>query len=71
MITVYEIKVSRSDFLRDDKWPAYKNQCHRFFFVCPKDLIKPEELPDEVVRAKRKGEFKEVDMNFNLLWGII
>lgn len=44
----YEIKVSRSDFQRDDKWPAYLSLCNQFSFVCPKGLIDPEELPPEV-----------------------
>lgn len=44
----YEVKVSRSDFLRDEKWPAYLQYCHLFSFVCPHGLIQPEELPSDV-----------------------
>jgi hypothetical protein len=44
----YEIKVSRSDFLRDDKWTGYLGTCHQFYFVCPYGLIQQEELPDDV-----------------------
>ncbi|MFC5528407.1 MmcB family DNA repair protein [Cohnella yongneupensis] len=44
----YEVKVSRSDFLQDNKWPGYMAYCNRFAFVCPKGLIQPEELPEEV-----------------------
>lgn len=44
----YEVKVSRSDFQRDDKWPAYLAMCNQFSFVCPKGLIDPDELPPEV-----------------------
>lgn len=44
----YEVKVSRSDFQRDEKWPAYLAYCNQFCFVCPKGLIQPEELPPEV-----------------------
>lgn len=44
----YEIKVSRSDFQRDDKWPAYLALCNQFSFVCPKGLIETDELPQEV-----------------------
>lgn len=43
----YEIKVARNDFLRDDKWPDYLDLCHQFYFVCPKGLIAPEEIPPE------------------------
>lgn len=44
----YEVKVSRGDFLQDNKWPSYLPMCNHLFFVCPTGLIKPEELPAEV-----------------------
>lgn len=44
----YEIKVSRSDFLGDDKWQSYLKYCSDFYFVCPSGLIQPNELPGEV-----------------------
>lgn len=44
--TGYEIKVARSDFLKDDKWPAYLQFVHHFYFVCPWGLIQPEETPE-------------------------
>ena len=47
-LTGYEVKVSRSDFLNDQKWPDYLPHCRCFSFVCPKGLIQPEELTDEV-----------------------
>ena len=40
----YEIKVNRSDFLGDDKWPSYLPLCTRFSFVCPHGVIRVEEL---------------------------
>jgi hypothetical protein len=43
----YEIKVVRSDFLKDDKWTDYLALCNEFYFVCPKKIIRPEELPAE------------------------
>lgn len=42
----YEIKVSRSDFLKDDKWPLYLGYVHLFYFVCPWGMIQPEETPE-------------------------
>lgn len=46
-VTGYEIKVSRSDFIGDNKWPAYLPLCNQFYFVAPKGLIDPSELsPD-------------------------
>lgn len=47
-ITGYEVKVSRGDFLQDQKWPGYMAYCNKFSFVCPKGLITKDELPDNV-----------------------
>ena len=44
----YEIKLSRGDFLADDKWPEYLPLCNEFSFVCPEGVIKTDELPKEV-----------------------
>ena len=44
----YEIKVTRSDFLRDDKWIHYLPLCHQFSFVCLRGLIDPKEIGDGV-----------------------
>lgn len=46
--TAYEIKVSRSDFLRDEKWRGYLPLCNCLYFVTPRGLIKENELPSEV-----------------------
>lgn len=43
-ISAYEIKVSRQDFLRDEKAHLYKKLCNVFYFVAPKGLIRPDEL---------------------------
>lgn len=44
----YEIKVSRSDFRRDDKMHSYLPLCNRLWVACPRKLIEPGELPPEV-----------------------
>jgi hypothetical protein len=43
----YEIKVSRADFVQDDKWHLYLPYCNEFYFVTPPKLIDPDELPHE------------------------
>lgn len=43
----YEIKVSRGDFLQDNKWRSYLPCCNEFSFVAPKGLIKVDELSAE------------------------
>lgn len=47
-IRIYEIKQSRSDFTGDKKWEMYMDYCHKFYFVCPKDMIEPHEIPEKV-----------------------
>jgi hypothetical protein len=41
----YEIKVSRGDFLQDEKWQGYLPYCNKFYFVCPAKMIDPKEVP--------------------------
>jgi len=43
----YEVKVDRSDFLRDEKWPGYLDYCNQFYFVCPSKLISVAECPEQ------------------------
>ncbi len=43
----YEIKVSRGDYEADEKWRGYMEYCNEFYFVCPSNLIQPDELPDD------------------------
>ena len=35
LITIVEIKVSRSDLMGDGKWPDYLDYCDRFFWAVP------------------------------------
>jgi len=44
----YEIKISRSDFLSDNKWPEYLELCNEFYFVAPAGVIRSEELSGDV-----------------------
>jgi hypothetical protein len=43
-VIIYEIKVSRSDFLADQKWTIYLEYCDEFYFVCPFAMIDPSEV---------------------------
>lgn len=47
-ITGYEIKVSRSDFLGDNKWHLYLQYCNEFYFVVPEGLVRKDEVPADV-----------------------
>lgn len=78
----YEIKVSRGDFLQDQKWPGYLAYCNMFSFVCPKDMIKQDELPEEIgliyyyaetgaLRTVRRAKHRLVDIPKELFQYII
>lgn len=60
----YEIKVSRSDFLHEIKNPENREQAlnlsNSFYFVTPKGLVEPSEIPEEC-------GLMEVDEDFNFI----
>lgn len=67
----YEIKVARSDFLRDDKWRGYLPYCNEFYFVAPSGVIDKVEVPAETgllvasrnltrLYAKKKAVWRDV-----------
>lgn len=41
----FEIKVSRADFLKDEKWQSYSEFTSSLSIVCPEGLIHPGEVP--------------------------
>ena len=43
----YEVKVSRPDFLRDDKWRRALSLCNEFYWVAPPNVIDVTEVSDE------------------------
>lgn len=45
--TCYEIKVSRSDFLADNKWMQYLPLCNELYFATAPGVCDPSELPPE------------------------
>lgn len=47
MTWIYEIKVSRQDFLKDDKWQSYLPYCTDFYFVAPTGIIDVAEVPEQ------------------------
>jgi hypothetical protein len=83
-VTVYEIKVSRNDFLQDDKWHGYLPFGNEFYFVSPPSLIDKTELPPEAglmvtskngtrLYTKKKAPFRDVTIpesvwRYLLMW---
>lgn len=74
----YEVKISRSDFLKDNKWPGYLPLCNRFSFVAPRGVIQPAELSAGVglmelastgtsLRTIRKSAYREIEPPAELL----
>ena len=70
-ITGYEVKISRTDFVRDVKWPRYLDACNLLYFACPYGLIAPEETPEGCglmwvaktgtrLYIKRKAPYREI-----------
>jgi hypothetical protein len=66
----YEIKVSRGDYLRDNKWHGYMNYCNEFYFVAPFGLLEKDEIPEGVglitasgsrLMTKKKAQYHDAD----------
>lgn len=81
-IVGYEIKISRSDFLRDNKFFNYLPYVHEFYFVVPTGLIDRMELPTEIgliwynpktgaLTTKKKAIYRNIEINANMLLYII
>lgn len=80
-ITAFEVKVSRSDFKADKKWPGYLEYCHAFYFACPDGLISPDELPEGiglmwinkhgVANIKKKSAVREILLPETLFYHLV
>ena len=80
--TGYEIKTARSDFKQDDKWRGYLPFCNEFYWVCPKDLIKANEIEEDcgliyvypdsnATRVIKKAKYREIKPPIDLLLYLI
>lgn len=69
----YEIKVSRQDFLSDNKWRGYLPFCNEFLFVAPPGVIETGEVADEAgllvcsanatrLYRKKKAPYRDVEI---------
>lgn len=77
----YEIKVSRSDFLRDAKYPRYLPYFHEFYFVVPQGMVKREELDEGIglmyynpdtgaIKTKKKAIHRNINLDADFLYYI-
>lgn len=72
-VVAYEVKVSRSDFLRDEKWTGYLDYCNELCFVAPTGVIDPAEVPEQAglilvaktgtrLFTKKKAPYRDVEI---------
>lgn len=80
--TGYEIKTARGDFKQDNKWRGYLQFCNEFYWVCPKDLIKANEIEDDcgliyvypdsyATRIIKKAKYREIEPPTDILLYLI
>lgn len=80
--TGYEIKVSRSDFLRDAKFYTYEELVNCLYIVCPKGMIDRTELPESVgliyydpekktLTTRKKAIYRQIEYSPEMLLYII
>jgi len=78
----YEVKVSRADFVADNKWMGYLPFCNQFYFICPNKLIDKSEVPEQAglivtstnatrLYVKKKAPHREIEPPTELLLYII
>lgn len=71
LLIAYEIKISRADFLQDNKWRKYLNSCNEFYFVAPPGIIDKSEISEECglittskngtrLYTKKKAKYREI-----------
>lgn len=70
-ISIYEVKVSRSDFLSDirsGKWRSYLPNCHRFYFATLSDVCQKSDIPDDagwLVRGPKGWSTRKASPKFD------
>jgi len=68
----YEIKLTREDLRKDDKWYLYSDLCQKFYFIVPEELVKStrELIPEEVgvigISEVKHSWKKEPDWEFKI-----
>ena len=82
-VSIYEIKVSRADFLSDirsEKWRGYLNHCHRFYFAVPRGLIDKKEIPreagliarsDKTWRTIVQPEVRDIEIPYETMMSLV
>ena len=80
--SAYEIKVSRQDFLRDDKWREALPLCNEFWWAAPPGIIEPSEIAAECgllvtstngtkLYCKKRAPYRDIEPPTELLLYIL
>lgn len=78
----YEIKISRSDFVRDNKFQGYMQMCNAFWFVTVKGIATEAEIPDEAgwieynpkrktLYTRKKAPYREIEIPVKMFYYIM
>lgn len=81
-IVGYEIKVSRSDFLKDNKYSLYLPYFHEFYFVTPTGMVQRTEIEENIgliwynpatgnLTTKKKAVYRNIEIDAAMLLYII
>ena len=82
-ISIFEVKISRSDFqsdIRSEKWRGYLDHCHRLYFACPAGMVDKREVPPEaglIVRGEtgwstlKAAKSRSVEIPYTTLLSLI
>lgn len=81
-IVGYEIKTSRSDFLRDAKYTRYMPYCHELYFVTPTGMVQRQEIEENIgliwynpatggLTTKKKAIHRNIEISSDMLLYII
>lgn len=82
-VAIYEVKVSRADFLSDirsGKWRSYLPHCHRFYFATLPDICSRDDIPaeagwmvrtDKTWTARKAAKPRPVDVPAETLQALI
>ncbi len=80
LVTGYEVKVSRSDFLQDNKMYEYMGYCNQMYLVAPAGVCRLEEIPEGFgfvlatenrLLTKKKAPYREVEIPESFYRGLL
>lgn len=82
-IAIFEIKVSRADFLQEVRKKKFLKSvpfADKFYYACPDGMLKPEEMPEgcglyyifeHYCVCMKAAKAQKVELHTDVLWSII